>query len=29
MAGMKPYATTTYPFNPDRTARQASKRTGS
>jgi cytochrome c oxidase subunit 2 len=28
MAGMQPYATTTYPFNPDRTARQESKKTG-
>jgi cytochrome c oxidase subunit 2 len=27
-AGMSPYATTTYPFNTDRTARQASQRTG-
>jgi cytochrome c oxidase subunit 2 len=28
-AGMAPYATTTYPFNTDRTARQASERNGS
>jgi cytochrome c oxidase subunit II len=27
-AGMKPYATTTYPFNPDRSARQESKKSG-
>ena len=28
-AGMAPYATTTYPFNTDRTARSASEKDGS